>query len=63
MTLQEIVDGDLSIQVHDVSSAGDLARETQQRLVDLGILDPPVDGSSGIGRPRRSPDGFSRSTQ
>jgi hypothetical protein len=47
MTLQEIVDGNLSIHVHDIAQHPGLAKDMQLRLIDLGIVDPPADGQFG----------------
>jgi hypothetical protein len=47
MKLRDIVDGNLSIHVHDIAQHPGLAEDMQLRLIDLGIVDPPADGRFG----------------
>ena len=49
LTLKSIADGDLTVPVKDLGLPENksLAREVQIRLIALGILDPPDDGSFG----------------
>lgn len=48
MTLDQIRQGRPPVALANISRDAELAKELQQRLIDIGILDPPVDGQFGV---------------
>jgi hypothetical protein len=47
MTLEEIVVSGIGVDLRTLSRGNPLTNQVQQRLFDLGCLDPPVDGDFG----------------
>jgi hypothetical protein len=47
MKLQEIIANNLSVRLRDLALDSVLAGDIQKRLIQLGCLDPPADGSFG----------------
>ncbi len=48
MKLQEIIANNLSVNLRDLALDPVLAGDIQTRLIKLGCLDPPADGSFGV---------------
>ncbi|PPT05760.1 hypothetical protein CKA32_002556 [Geitlerinema sp. FC II] len=47
MRLQDFLDSDRKYDINDIAADGDLTRQIQVRLIDMGILAPPADGKFG----------------
>lgn len=47
MRLQDFLGTDIKYDVRKIDADTDLSRQIQARLIDLGLLDPPVDGIFG----------------
>ena len=47
MTLEDIVVSGIGVDLRSLSRGNPLTNQVQQRLLDLGCLDPPVDGDFG----------------
>lgn len=47
MNLRELISGDVTVELYAISNDEELASEIQQRLIELGLLDPPPDRRFG----------------